>query len=248
MPTPVSEQTLLEGSWHALAQAGRLLRSAVVLLESGDASTALALAMFGREELGRSRLLRKCYSETGSGRAFSAKDISKICSEHVAKQEASAFATVLKPHRDSQVGKALATMSLYAHTPTSDEYRQADEVLNAAAAAKQSRQPHDRHESRCDSLYVDLNDLGTDWKCPIDVSVDSAQTQINEAVSDYSHEYQRLTIPELWHPTQPQIRGAEMRDAKLKMTRPLEIPLPVWPKPIGTANGAEHGVVRPAHS
>src|SRR5438552_1953185 len=52
----VSEKVLLEGSWYALEQAGRLLRASVVLFDSGDPGSALALAMFAREEFGRSRI------------------------------------------------------------------------------------------------------------------------------------------------------------------------------------------------
>ena len=68
----VSEQTLLQGSWYALEQAGRLLRSAVALFESGDPSTAVAVAMFGREELGRSRILRVLAQQVKAGGGNSA--------------------------------------------------------------------------------------------------------------------------------------------------------------------------------
>ena len=43
MTAIVSEQTLLEGSWWALAQAGRLLQSATTLYDLGDFGTALAV-------------------------------------------------------------------------------------------------------------------------------------------------------------------------------------------------------------
>jgi hypothetical protein len=64
MTNPVTAQTLWEGSWLALEQAGRLLRSASILWDSGDPSTAVAIAMLGREELGRSRLLRQPWTRT----------------------------------------------------------------------------------------------------------------------------------------------------------------------------------------
>ena len=49
----VSESLLLEGSWYALEQAGRLLRAAVGVFDDGDPATGLVLAMLGREEIGR---------------------------------------------------------------------------------------------------------------------------------------------------------------------------------------------------
>src|SRR5215467_306493 len=113
MTTNVTEQTLLEGSWYALEQAGRLLESATGVFESGDVSTALALAMFGREELGRSRLLRDCAGEVGKGKSLQPDAIERRCVDHVKKQEASAFATRLSPPPDSQVGQALRDLNKY---------------------------------------------------------------------------------------------------------------------------------------
>jgi AbiV family abortive infection protein len=98
----ISEQTLLEGSWHALAQAGRLLRSAVLLLDSGDASSALVLAMFVREELGRSRLLRICAGEVNAGQLYTPCEIAAKCDDHVAKQEASAYEAKRKRQPDDR--------------------------------------------------------------------------------------------------------------------------------------------------
>jgi AbiV family abortive infection protein len=89
----VTEQMLLEGSWWALKQAGRLLESATMLFESGDFSTALAVAMFGREELGQSRLLRDCAWEVREGKVPQPDEIKRRCKDHVKKQEASAFQT-----------------------------------------------------------------------------------------------------------------------------------------------------------
>src|SRR5580700_10507363 len=96
MVTNVSEQTLLEGSWLALAQAGRLLRSAGMVLQSGDPSSAVVLGMFGREEMGRSRLLRDLSGEVSSGKTFTVKEVARYCGDHVDKQSATALSTVLR--------------------------------------------------------------------------------------------------------------------------------------------------------
>src|SRR6266566_5212144 len=113
MTTNVDEQTLLEGSWWALEQAGRLLRSATVLFKSGDCSTALAVAMFGREELGRSRLLRDCAREVREGNLLQPHKITERCKDHVRKQKASAFHITLSPPSDSQLGKDLRSLNEY---------------------------------------------------------------------------------------------------------------------------------------
>ena len=44
---PVTQKTLAEGAWLALAQAGRLLSSGTLLFDAGDAASGVVLAMFG---------------------------------------------------------------------------------------------------------------------------------------------------------------------------------------------------------
>jgi hypothetical protein len=47
---------LLKGAWYPLEQCGRLLSDAVALYRQKSYSTAVALAMIGREELGKYRM------------------------------------------------------------------------------------------------------------------------------------------------------------------------------------------------
>jgi AbiV family abortive infection protein len=54
----VSPQYLLEGAAYALEQCGLLLRDANLLYRSGSYASAVALAAFAREELGRWKILR----------------------------------------------------------------------------------------------------------------------------------------------------------------------------------------------
>jgi AbiV family abortive infection protein len=189
----ISEQTLLEGSWHAVVQAGRLLHSAVLLFDSGDASSALVLAMFGREELGRSRLLRTCAGEVNAGQLYTPSEIAAKCDDHV------------------------------------EEYRAANELLERAYEAKRKRRPDDRHEARCDGLHVDLDEAGTSWHRPIDLSIEEARQQITDAANDYSGELDRLSHEGLFDSLQPHIRGKEMLAARQQMA-PFDVPAACWPK------------------
>jgi AbiV family abortive infection protein len=183
----ISEQTLLEGSWHALVQAGRLLRSAVLLFDSGDASSALMLAMFVREELGRSRLLRMCAGEVNAGQLYTPCEVAAKCDDHVAKQETSAF------------------------------------------EGKRKRQSDDRHETLADGLYVDLDEAGTSWHCPADLSIEEAREQITDAANDYSGELDRLSREGLFDSLQPHTRGKEMQAARQQRAR-FDVPAACWPK------------------
>lgn len=230
MTSNVAEQTLLEGSWWALGQAGRLLRSATTLFESGDFGTALAVAMFGREELGRSRLLRNCAREVREGKTLQAHEITKRCEDHVRKQEASAFGITLRPSSDSQLGKALSALT--EHEPGSEQWNNANDVINSAADAKRKRQPHERHQARCSSLYVDLNDPGTDWLRPVDISREEARINISDAVNDYAQEVDRLTNEGLRPTLQqhfPHLSVEAMSVARARMSHAVDIPRPIWP-------------------
>jgi hypothetical protein len=173
----ISEQTLLEGSWHAVVQAGRLLHSAVLLFDNGDASSAFVLAMFGREELGRSRLLRVCAGEVNAGQLYTPSEIAAKCDD-LAKQEASALGP---------------------------------------------------HETRYDGLYVDLDETGTSWRRPADLSIEEARQQITDAANDYSGELDRLSRAGLSDSLQPHIRSKEMQAARQQMA-PFDVPAACWPK------------------
>jgi hypothetical protein len=59
--------TLRQGAWYVLEQAGRSFHAAAVLADDGDPITGAGLAMFGREELGRSRILRVLADRVDSG-------------------------------------------------------------------------------------------------------------------------------------------------------------------------------------
>jgi len=228
MNTNVDEQTLLEGSWWALHQAGRLLSSATILFESGDFSTALAVAMFGREELGRSRLLRDCAREVCNGKLLTPAKINGRCRGHVEKQEPAIFHITLQPTPGSQEHKALTDLN---EQPGSEQWNEARDVLDSAVEEERKRQPKERHQRRMSSLYVDLNDSGTEWLRPVNITEDEARSEINSAISDYNHEVDRLTNEES-HPTleqyQPQLSVKAMSIARSKMSHSVDIPRLRW--------------------
>jgi AbiV family abortive infection protein len=231
MTTNIDEQTLLEGAWFALEQAGRLLGSATILFESGDCSTALAVAMFGREELGRSRLLRDCAREVCNGKLLTPDKIKRRCSDHVEKQKPATFHIPLQPTPGSQEHKALTDLN--EHKPGSEQWNEARDVLDSAVEEERKRQPKGRHQRRMSSLYVDPNDSGTgpEWLRPVNITEDEARSEINSAISDYNHEVDRLTNEES-HPAleqyQPHLSVKAMSIARSKMSHPVDIPRLGW--------------------
>jgi AbiV family abortive infection protein len=88
MPTSVSPRYLLEGAVYALEQCGLLLRDANVLYRNGSYSSAVAVALFAQEELGRWSILLDLRRKVLDGDNVTVKDIQASCGNHVRKQEA----------------------------------------------------------------------------------------------------------------------------------------------------------------
>ena len=188
--TMVSEIVLLQGSWYALEQAGRLLRASVVVFNADDSATALALAMFGREELGRSRILRDIAAEVAAGRSFSPKEVANRCDDHVRKQRAGLLSTTLRVNPPSALADALRTT--VSSSPRADQWTSSRNIIKAASAAKMKRDPHVRHGKRENALYVDLDHSGTSWSRPCSIPASAAREEIEDAVGDYAIECDAL--------------------------------------------------------
>lgn len=181
----VTASTLREGSWYALEQAGRLLHAAVDIYDRGDLATALGLAMFGREEIGRSRILWMMAEEVEGGRSFSVTEVNQRCENHVTKQEEGILGMTIRVGPEG--GLAAAARARITSAPGSAEWQAAREAIQLAADKKRKRDPHDRHRKREEALYVDLQPDGNSWSRPCAMANDVARTEIEDAVNDYSH-------------------------------------------------------------
>ena len=217
----ISEDTLLRGSWYALEQAGRLLRSAVTLFDGGDPSTALVLAMFGREELGRSKILCDLAAKVRAGEKLTAKQISKSCEDHIAKQEAAALSTTLRVDPNTQLSAAVQTRVRAGFH--SEAGREASAEIEKATKAKRKRDPKSRHDARVQGLYVGINYSGTSWIRPASLSPQAVKDHIVDAVNDYAGELDRLRndVIEQDFP--------EMAAARARMNPIPVLPAPSWP-------------------
>ena len=207
-----------------------MLHSAKILFESEDFSTAVAVAMFSREELGRSRLLRDCSREVLQGTILQVKDVTKRCQDHVTKQKDSDSGVVMRTTNDTELGKAFITRMEC--IPSSEQWVQAESFINSAIEAKQKRQPNERHQLRCNSVYVDINATGADWARPVEIFKEEARNHIYDAANDYAHEVERLTnkdLQSILEQHSPQICAEAMNIAKEKMVQNVNILPPSWP-------------------
>jgi AbiV family abortive infection protein len=96
----VSPKYLLEGAAYALEQCGLLLRDANLLYRNGSYASAVAVAAFAQEELGRWRILLDLRRKVLRGGSVTIKEIQTRCGDHVRKQEAGVMSTVMRTDKD----------------------------------------------------------------------------------------------------------------------------------------------------
>ena len=186
----ISEAFLLDGSWYALEQAGRLLHAAVGVYDRGDPGTALALAMFGREEVGRSRIFRTLADEVARGAVLTSKNVIDRCNDHVKKQREGAAGTTIRVTPPSQLADALQVR--VSSVSGSPEWKAARDKISDAVASKTKRDPQDRHDMREKALYVDLDVNSNRWSRPCTIAATAAREHIEDAVGDYAIERDAL--------------------------------------------------------
>jgi len=193
-----SPKYLLEGAAYSLEQCGLLLRDANLLYQSGSYASALALAAFAQEELGQWKVLNRLRTKVISGDSVTIKEIQTRCGDHVRKQEAGVMSTVMRTHKDSGLGKLLQTY--FNANAGSQQRSEARKQIEKLDRQKKKRAPVGRHEQRMDALYVDA--VSPDgWKRPTEViSQTSAFGRLQDAMNNYSMEYERYTNPERGKP------------------------------------------------
>src|SRR5260221_4504315 len=151
MPASVTPEYLLEGTAYALEQCGLLLRDANVLYRNGSYASAVALAAFAQEELGRWKILRDLRKKVLRGDRLTIKEIQTHCDNHVRKQQAGMLSTVLRADRGTGLDKLIRK----GMTSGSEEWGAAKEQLEELSRQKAKRVPSERHKQRMFELYVD---------------------------------------------------------------------------------------------
>jgi AbiV family abortive infection protein len=184
MSASVTPKYLLEGAVYALEQCGMLLRDANSLYRSASYATAVALAAFAREELGRWRILLDLRREVVGGKNLTIEEIKDRCDDHVTKQKAGMLSFTMRADRESGLGILLR--SRMEASPGSNEWTETDDKLTKINRGKKRRVPDDRHEQRMSALYVDPVSIGR-WNRPsLAILQMSAYEFLQDARNDYS--------------------------------------------------------------
>ena len=192
-PEVITADYLLRGTVLALEQCGLLLRDARILCEAGSHASAVVLAAFAREELGRYKILRGLFKRTTAGESFTVRQIEKWCEQHVEKQKGGMFSVVMRADNSTAQGQLLRARMLAA--PGSPEWKKLDEELEKITQSQIKRTPEARHKSRMRALYVEPLEAG--WNRPSETSETAARDFLTDAINDYSGAQQRCTHPDL---------------------------------------------------
>lgn len=128
----VTKEYLVKGAIYALEQCGLLLLDAVALADQKSYSSAVVLAAFAHEELGRSLILIEFFDNlVRNNIAPTPYEIKKACRDHVKKQEAAQISITLNFSNSSPEGQMLlARINLMqAGQIQSEEFKKLDKEL-----------------------------------------------------------------------------------------------------------------------
>lgn len=172
----VSSEKILIGVFFALRQAWELLSSAEVLQRAKKFSSAYGMAVFCREEVGKSKLLQEYWEASKAGKSISAHELnSGALRSHAKKLRA--------------VGKVLS-QGVFSQGPPPDpgssEAREELLRLRAINARARELDPARTHLGRLRAFYVEMHEAGAGWWTPWTI-FDSTKSsgEILEAESAY---------------------------------------------------------------
>jgi AbiV family abortive infection protein len=187
----VSADVLLRGAWFALEQCGFLLEHAVILYRAKAHSSAMALALYAREELGRYCILCEFWKRAVEGGTSPwYEEIQAACDDHVEKQRLAQRSLTYRTDGTGRLDELLRTRMQC--SPSSAEWKEADEQLNEIDERKRKRTPADRHAARMKAIYVDLDQNGSGWNRPTELNPIEATQRLEDAANDYAVLWDKL--------------------------------------------------------
>lgn len=210
----VTATDLLHGAMYAMEQAGRLLHDGNLLYRQGRYSSAVALAVFCREELGRAKILLENRKRVLAGEQVSLVSLRTQCDDHVEKLRRGQTGFIIRWAAE----QSDKIKGLFSH-PQSSESREAHRVAEEIAKQRKQRDPHDMHQMRIRALYVEPSETGG-WNRPCDISQEEARRLLEDVANDYALRT---------NPVQLQIKDPELAAAIAQCHDRPPLPDPVWP-------------------
>lgn len=176
----LSAEDLLHGAMYAMEQAGFLLHDAVGLFTQGRYASAVVLAVFSREELGRARIYLENRKRALATGPVPEDTVTDQCDDHVEKLHRGQIGVTLEwgpEHRERFKG-------LFMH-PQSPESKEAHALVHELAKIKARRNPQDTHDKRLKALYVEPDEIGTGWNRPCEMPREECRRLIQDVANSY---------------------------------------------------------------
>src|SRR5207247_163922 len=142
----------------------------------------VVLASFGREELGRARILFTLAEEVETkGAALNAVNINRACGDHITKQKWGQVSITQYADANSALGKL--HRKILDNPAGSEEYKRAHAELERLTKIQEKRGPEQRHKERMNALYVEISNIG--WNRPKEIKKEEAEKFVEAATNDY---------------------------------------------------------------
>ena len=202
----VAPSTLLEGAWLALEQCGKLLKDAGTLYSVGSYSSAVALAMFAHEELGRHGILIDMWKAAAAGSPPSVEQVRQAYDDHQAKQRKGQLSFTYRGRMESQMGKA--SQQQIENAPQTTAFEMARQLWGALTKRRLKEIPDEQHRARMAALYVDIADDGRQWNRPCKTEKEFAHGSLEDAMNDYGQRRGNLLTPALLQVLDPELSAA----------------------------------------
>jgi len=186
-----------------MEQCGILLRDAVILHKNASPVTAVGLAMLAREEMGKARILLDFWRDVVNRRhTVPVAEIRRKLDHHEEKQRKAQISHTLRAAGGTEVAKLLRALSDPA------EHLSAWQKLEQLTKQQRKRIPTDRHKARMRALYVDLNEPGSGWLRPSEMT-DDARAHLEDVANDYALQWFRYQHqPETLAQIEPKLAAA----------------------------------------
>jgi AbiV family abortive infection protein len=172
---------LLHGSLASLENSARLSEDAKLLFTQGRFASAITLATFAREELGRCKLIHDQFKKIDPHGSILVDELNALCDDHVKKLHWGQSITLV-PLSETK----LARLRNAAESDDAETRKAIMADVDVALKAKRKRDPHTVHKRREQSLYADALPDGR-WNRPNVATEEEARVLIHIVCSEYSN-------------------------------------------------------------
>jgi AbiV family abortive infection protein len=179
----LSADFLLRGAFYAAEHAGILLHDAIELYKLRRFGTSTILAVYSREEVGRSRILLEHLDRALRGEIVNRADLQDLFRNHIRKLEAGQFICDIElPPRKLREISAEEMGHPKCHPEDAPFYAE----WHRRTEATRKKRARTSHNARLYAIHVNLSDDGQTWTRPSVIHKDWVSMLLEYVSLDYS--------------------------------------------------------------